>query len=98
MNLETSGAAVRSGWNSALVPGVGKLVIVVDMLVKAVEMLVGVVGKLVIVVGKLVTLKGVVEVTRKGMSGGQADNGVAGNVKPGFSFSLSIARVPFVPS
>ena len=102
VNLETSGAAVPSGWNPALVPGVlkepvveGKLVTVVGMLVKVAEVKVKVVGKLVRVVGKLVRvvgmlvtvlgkvvmLKGVVEVAVRGESGGQADIGVAGNVR-----------------
>ena len=95
VNLETSGAAVPSGWNPALVPGVlvepvvvGKLVTVVGMLVKVAEVKVKVVGKLVRVVGMLVTvlgkvvmLKGVVEVAVRGESGGQADIGVAGNVR-----------------
>ena len=89
VNLETSGAAVPSGWNPALVPGVledpvaeGKLVTLVGMLVKVVEMLVDVVGmRVTVVVGKVVTLKGVVEVAVKGESGGQADIGVAGNVR-----------------
>ena len=88
VNLETSGADVPSGWNPALVPGVlvepveeGKLVTVVGMLVKVVEVKVNVVGMLVTVLGKVVMLKGVVEVAMKGESGGQADIGVAGNVK-----------------
>ena len=60
---------------------VGKLVTVVGMLVKVAEVKVKVVGKLVRVVGKVVMLKGVVEVAVKGESGGQADIGVAGNVR-----------------
>ena len=67
---------------------VGKLVTVVGMLVKVAEVKVKVVGKLVRVVGMLVTvlgkvvmLKGVVEVAVRGESGGQADIGVAGNVR-----------------
>ena len=61
---------------------VGKLVTVVGMLVKVVEMLVEVVGMLVTVLGKVVMLnKGVVEVAVRGESGGQADIGVAGNVR-----------------
>ena len=73
----------------------GKLVTVVGMLVKVAEVKVKVVGKLVRVVGKLVRvvgmlvtvlgkvvmLKGVVEVAVRGESGGQADIGVAGNVR-----------------
>ena len=68
---------------------VGKLVTVVGMLVKVAEVKVKVVGKLVRVVGMLVTVlgkmvmlnKGVVEVAVRGESGGQADIGVAGNVR-----------------
>ena len=59
----------------------GKLVTVVGMLVEAAEVKVNVVGMLVTVLGKVVMLKGVVEVAVKGESGGQADIGVAGNVR-----------------
>ena len=82
VNLETSGAAVPSGWNPALVPGVLKEPNVEGKLVTVMGMLVKVVGMLVTVLGKVVMLnKGVVEVAVKGESGGQADIGVAGNVR-----------------
>ena len=59
----------------------GKLVTVVGMLVEVAEVKVNVVGMLVTVLDKVVMLKGVVEVAVRGESGGQADIGVAGNVK-----------------
>ena len=88
---------------------VGKLVTVVGMLVKVAEVKVKVVGKLVRVVGKLVRvvgmlvtvlgkvvmLKGVVEVAVRGESGGQADIGVAGNVRRDLELSNYCKRLPF---
>ena len=89
---------------------VGKLVTVVGILVKVAEVKVKVVGKLVRVVGKLVRLvgmlvtvlgkvvmlnKGVVEVAVRGESGGQADIGVAGNVRRDLESSNYCKRLPF---